>query len=295
MSEKSGSVKGPGLTVFFGCALALLGSCLPAIAGTSYSTSASVVDTGGCVNSSVGPSQTTSAVVSQPGAPLPVACTGGGSNGDSVRYGAVAGSNGVLSVLAEYASIGGLVTTPISMTSTATLTDTLTFSCAGCTPGELLGTATLLATLDGGILNEFIAGNNADAYASYTATVSDPTDSVSATTTAEFCPAPPATNCTVNSAAATNRLPVPLTFALYAGDSYSVSISLTAFVELIDGDTSGEQLLAGMNDPLGLTLPNGVVYSSASGDFLPEPSSWVLVGSGLTLCLLRLRRWPARK
>jgi hypothetical protein len=262
-----------------------------AIPTFSFSTGASVVDTGGCVNSTVGPSQTTSSSVEQPTQPAPIVCTSGLSNGDSIRYGALAESNGTLSVLAEYATIGATVTTPISMTATATLTDTLTFSCAGCTPGEPIGTAALVSSgIDGGIFNNFISPSNADANVTYTATVSDPTDGVSATSTYEFCPDPPITNCTVDGTGVANPVTVTTPFALYAGDSYSISVTLTAFVELIAGDTSSQALGANMNDPISFTVPGNVDISSASDQFTtPEPSSWMLMGGGLTLCFLLFR------
>ncbi len=272
-----------GLTVFFGCALLTVIGCMPATAGPSFSTAASVVASSGCINQSV--NGTTSASAGTP-APLPQTCP----DGNSIRASALAQSNGELSVLAEFASIGSSITSPSTITSTATLNDTLTFTCTiiTCTLGQNVGTGFLMATLHGGFLNDFEIGNNTTAFVSYTATISDPTQSFSTSGTTEFCPNPPATNCTVTGASIASPFTASIPFTLYSGDSYTVQIVMTAFVELVSGDTAGGQLLANLDDPLTLTLPTGIGFNSSSGQFAgetPEPSSWILMGSGLA-CLL---------
>lgn len=80
-------------------------------------------------------------------------------------------------------------------------------------------------------------------------------------------------------------------FPIYSGESYEFQIIMTAFADFVAGDSGLEAL---MNDPLNLTLPPGVTFTSASGEFpgsaIPEPASWVLVGAGLLLCPRLFRR-----
>ena len=259
------------------CALAM-----PAMAG-AFSTSASMVDTGGCINQTAGGTGIATAGISV--AP-PESCSGG----YTIYGGATALSSGLLSAAAEYT--GGPFASSMTLTSTASLTDTLTFSCGSPTCGP----ADLTATLDGGFLGFLSPGGftNANSYSVYTATISDAAESYSVSNTTEFCPHPPGTNCTVSSASAANPLAVTLPFTIYSGDSYTVQISITAFVQLVSG--VGGQELASMNDPLVLTLPNGVNYASASGQFAaPEPSSWLLAGPGLLALLGTAKRRLARK
>jgi hypothetical protein len=80
-------------------------------------------------------------------------------------------------------------------------------------------------------------------------------------------------------------------FTINPGDSYTFAIVMTSFVGVSASQTTAVQVLAEQNDPLSLTLPPGVDFTSQSGQFLtPEPSSWALVGGGLVLCLYLGRR-----
>jgi hypothetical protein len=86
------------------------------------------------------------------------------------------------------------------------------------------------------------------------------------------------------------------------GSSYSITstLSLTAFPVLqllftasavASGDGSG-----GVIDPISISLPPGVTYTSASGRFLtgavPEPSTWLelIIGAAISGLILRRRR-----
>ena len=169
--------KRKGLTVLLGCGLAAL-ACAPAMGGTFY-TSASEISTGNCSNTNTSNTGTTSANVAV-GTPAPVACTGG--NTDTIWGGANVSSLGILSATAE---INGGLDSPITVTSTATLFDSLTFDCTGTCPGGTL-TGDLLATITGAVLSQLFAGGTE--YDSYTATITDTITSVVATGTGELCP-----------------------------------------------------------------------------------------------------------
>jgi hypothetical protein len=257
------------------CVLAILLNGAPAEAG-SFSTSASIVDTGGCVNQTAGGSGVTSAGINYGPFPL-YACAG---TNYSIWAGATAESNGLLSSLVEY---DGSVTSPVTMTATSTLTDTLAFSCTSS-----CGNATLTGTLDG-------TGVEPNSYSEFMATVVDTTQNITYTEIAEFCPSPPSANCTATGAAATNPFLANLIFPITPGDSYSVTVSVIASLEFSPGEFP--QVLANMNDPLTLYLNPGVSATSASGDFpiAPEPSSWLLAGGGLLAMIGTAKRLLAGK
>jgi PEP-CTERM motif len=285
----------------FGCGLAVLACAVPATANSTFSTSASLAGNNGCENRTAGGLGISSASVEPDSIPSPNMCP----DGNSIRFEAGAQSNGTLSAFSEFAlapgDTSGPVTTAASLTATAGLTDTLTFSCAGCMPGQEIGTATLTSTLLGTVFN---IGGGAEEYASYTATITDtnPTNAFIASSTAEFCADPssasPAVNCTENQAPPGNPLAVPLSFAVFAGDSYLLQVTMIAYVQLDATDSTGNQKLASISDPMYFNFPSGITLDTASGvqfpELIPEPSSWMLMGSGLALGLGLVRRRKGR-
>ena len=268
---------GKSLTIVLNCALIAL-ACLPAMAN-SYSASASSTSTGGCGDASQ--TGTTSASVDVYNSNfLPLVCPGG----DSVTGGAWAMSAGNIGTNAE---VFGSSTVPFSMTSTATLDDTLTFLCASCT-GDAIS-ADLTGTMDADMYSMF--GSPGTEYVSYTATIINLFTGLTATNSAEVCPyLADSPNCT-------EAQPLPLSsfhysvstpFTVFLGDQYSIQIVMTAFAQNAAGTA---QVDAVQNDPLTLTLPDGVTFESASGQFLaPEPGSWLLMGGGLAVLLWLARR-----
>lgn len=255
------------LPVLFGCGLAMAGPSL-------FSTSASIV--GDCVNQSTTGARSASLSVNNGVILTPCA------DGNYIVAAASAQSNGSVSVNSDIIPIPGTPST--SLTSTAALMDTLTFCpSGGCVgpAGTLLGMGTLTATLSDGE-NIFGAADLSD-YASFTENINDPVNSVTASGTAELAGSAAdcsgVSNCTVFSGGASVPLTVSIQFAIYAGEAYEVQTMMTSFS--ID---EGGFLLS---DPLSLTLPEGVTFTSASGEFasIPEPSSWMLVAGGLALFL----------
>jgi hypothetical protein len=270
------------------CGVAL--ACLPARAG-SFSTSASVVSSTGCGNTSQ--TGTTSAGVfvgANPG-PGPLICP----NNNGIFSGADASSLGTLSALAEVVGEGPTrIVDPSSVTSTATLIDTLMFSCTPtCPPGTLTGS--LVATMTGAVFSQI--DPNGFEYASYTATITDLTTTIVNTATGELCPhLAQSANCTVAETNPSSGYSVTDSFTIVPGDQYTFDLVMTSYASVLAGDTSEVQVLATQEDPLMLNLPTGVNFSSASGEFAaPEPSSWLLMGAGLAFGVSALRRRRAQR
>jgi hypothetical protein len=105
-------------------------------------------------------------------------------------------------------------------------------------------------------------------------------------------------NCTENQAPPGNPLAVPLSFAVFAGDSYLLQVTMIAYVQLDATDSTGNQKLASISDPMYFNFPSGITLDTASGvqfpELIPEPSSWMLMGSGLALGLGLVRRRKGR-
>lgn len=267
--------------VFLGCAVFALAACLPAMAApTLFSTSASIV--GDCV--SLGTSGTTSASLSYNNSEIITSCP----DGNAIVSTASAQSNGMVSVNSFILPQPG--SPVVSLTTTATLTDGLTFcSPATCTgpPGTALGMGVLTATLSGG--SDAFGGADSSDYALFTGTINDSANSVMASGTAELadsCVSPLSANCTVS----IGDIPVPLTvtipFPILAGELYTFQMNITVF----SSDEGGFL----MDDPLSLTLPPGVTVTSASGEFpgsTPEPGTLGTMFIGLIIGVpMALRR-----
>jgi hypothetical protein len=180
---------------------------------------------------------------------------------------------------------GNPISTPFSVTSVATLTDTLTFSCTG-TCGPL--SASLVANITGAVFSQL--GLSGVEYDSYTAAITDTSTLVQSTMAGELCPTlAQSASCTMAETNPSTGYTVTTPFTIVLGDPYSIQLVMTSFVSVPSGNAL--QVLATQSDPLSLNLPTGVSFASQSGAFLvPEPSSWVLVGGGLALCLGLFRR-----
>jgi hypothetical protein len=133
-------------------------------------------------------------------------------------------------------------------------------------------------------------------YASYAVTITDTTNSTQFTNAGELCPTlAQSGSCTMAETNPSSGYGVTTQFTINPGDAYTFYIVMTSFVSVSASQTTAVQVLADQNDPLSLTLPSGVDFTSQSGQFLaPEPSSWVLVGGGLVLGLGLFRRRMAR-
>lgn len=269
--------KSKRLTVLFGFGLVAL-ACVPARGGTFY-TSATAVSTSGCGNMTDNGSYSAGVSVSTP--PAPISC----GNGDTVWGGANVTSIGALSTVAE---VNGNGTSPFSFTTTATLDDTLAFYCIGTCPGGTL-TGNLEADITGAVFSQLDLGGIV--YDSYTATITDTVTSAVATSTGELCPTlAQSASCTSAETNPSSGYTVSAPFTIVPGDPYTLQIVMTSFAQ---NSSTSLQVLATQNDPLSLTLPTGISYESASGEFLaPEPSSWLLVGGGLVMWLCLARRKP---
>jgi hypothetical protein len=266
------------------CGLVLGG--LPATAG-SFSATASVVSSTGCGNASDNETTSATVFVGSTSGPGPLFCP----DGNGIFSGADVSSLGVLSAFAETVSQGGTSTilAPFSVTSTATLIDTLTFSCSPtCPPGTLTGS--LVATMTGAVFSQI--DPNGFEYASYSATITDLTTAIVNTATGELCPhLAQSVNCTAAETNPSTGYSVTDSFTIVPGDQYTFDLVMTSYASVLAGDNSEEQVLATQKDPLSLNLPTGVNYASASDLFLaPEPSSWMLVGAGLAFGVFVLRR-----
>jgi len=271
--------------VLFVFGLAVLGGGVPAMGNSVF---ASVTSSTGCGNASQTSSTTADVFVEASGTIAPLICP----DGNGIFSGADATAMGTLAASAETVSQGGstTITGPFSVTSTATLTDTITFSCAGCGPGTLTGT--LLATIDGVVFTEF--NPLGIATASYTSTITDTTSNAQFVATGELC-VTLATGCTAAETNPSTGYSVSNAFTIVPGDVYTFFISMVSFASVPAGVDNETDVLASQNDPMTLTLPAGVDYFSQSGEFLaPEPSSWVLVGGGLVLGLGLFRRRMGR-
>src|SRR5580698_9664484 len=112
-----------GRSVLFVCGIAAVAGCVPAMGNSVF---ASVTPSSGCT----GVSQTSTTLASVGIAnsnPLgPLSC--GGTNG--LFSSADANANGALSTWANLEGIGGSISGPFSVTSTAILVDTIYISCA---------------------------------------------------------------------------------------------------------------------------------------------------------------------
>jgi PEP-CTERM motif len=271
------------------CGVAL--ACIPVRAG-SFSSSASVVSSTGCGNASQTGTTSAGVFVGATPGPGPLICP----DGNGIFSGADVSSLGTLSALAETTAQGGpsRILAPFSVTSTATLIDTLTFSCTpSCPPGTLTGS--LVATMTGAVFSQI--DPNGFEYASFTTTITDLTTTIVNTATGELCPnLAQSVNCTVAETNPSSGYSVTDSFTIVPGDQYTFDLVMTSYASVLAGDNSEVQVLATQKDPLNLNLPTNVNFTSASGQFLaPEPSSWMLVAAGLAFGVFVLRRRHAVK
>jgi hypothetical protein len=272
-------------SVLFVFGLAIVAGAVPAMGNSVF---ASVVSSTGCGNTSDTSTTSANVFVQSATTVAPLICP----DGNGIFSGAAASALGTLGTLAETVSQGGpsTITGPFSVTSTATLTDTITFSCTGCGPGTLTGT--LLATITGAVFTEF--NPLGIATASYTSMITDTTSNTQFVATGELCPTL-ATGCTAAETNPSTGYSVSNSFTIVPGDVYTFLITMVSFASVPAGVNNETDVLASQNDPMTLTLPSGVDYFSQSGEFLaPEPSSWVLVGGGLVLGFGLFRRRMAR-
>ncbi len=285
-----------GLNVLFCCGIAALAGSMPAMGSTNF-VSASMSTSTSCGNQTDLNEPTTASVnastLNNPPSILPFTCP----DGNRLFGGAFATSSGTLQVTAEIdAPVGNnTITDGLSAMSTAELFDTLTFTCGG---GPCSGTfnASLIGVLTAAEFSMLALGGAE--YVSYNVTITDTTTSATYLGSGALCSstpptAPPASlNCTATETNPSSGFSVTTPFTITNNDSYTFEIVMTSFVEATNSNDI--MILATGSDPMSFDLPGGMSYTAASDEqfaqVLPEPSSWLLVGGGLVLCLGLFRR-----